>query len=244
LRGRWAAAADAPWKLAALLVAVLTLWRGVVLFGPAQGAGPWMAAQFVVMAATPFVFLSCAGRDAIGLRPSSRPLWFIWGPLLGVFAAVVIGLTGILLFDWSPDNWYVSVGQTMVRDPRLAELPPAGLFIALAVPAAVFSPIGEELFFRGLLHTTIEEAAGRTTAAASTAISFGLIHVLHHGIAVTADGWRAFPLSGSIWFALVVGLSLSFTVCRIRSGSIWPAVAAHSAFNIAMVIFIVFLWPP
>lgn len=127
-----------------------------------------MVAHFVFMAALPFVFLTHEGRKAIGLRLPSRRGWLLWGPLLGALAAIVIGLIGLLLFDWSPDNWYVSFGQTMLRDHRLAGLPPVTLALTLGIPAAVFSPVGEELFFRGLLHTAIENVVdghGRTPLA-------------------------------------------------------------------------------
>jgi hypothetical protein len=167
----------------------------------------------------------------------------VWGPLFGVLAAIVIGLIGLLLFDWSPDNWYVSFGQTMLRDRQLAGLPPLMLAITLGIPAALFSPVGEELFFRGLLHTAIEDVAGRAAAVLFTAASFGLIHLFHHGLAPTREGLQVFAVSGAIWLVLVMGLSVLFSLCRTRSGSIWAAVASHAAFNVAMVIFIVFLWP-
>ncbi len=234
---------DAPWKLAALLLAIVAAWRGVLLLGAAGGRGPWMVAHFVFMAALPFVFLTREGRIAIGLRRPSRPRWLLWGPLLGALAAIVIGLIALLLFEWSPDNWYVSFGQTMLRDHRLAGLAPVTLAITLGIPAAVFSPVGEELFFRGLLHTAIETVAGRMVALVTTAVSFGVIHLFHHGLALTGDGIQILAVSGSIWLVLVMGLSLLFTLCRTRSGSIWPSVASHAAFNVAMVIFIVFLWP-
>ena len=67
---------------------------------------------------------------------------------LGVLGREGRGAIGYFFFGWSPDNWYVSFGQTMLRDPRLADLPLATMAIALAAPAAVFSPVAEELFFR------------------------------------------------------------------------------------------------
>ncbi len=69
---------DAPWKLAALLLAIVAAWRGVLLLGAAGGRGPWMVAHFVFMAALPFVFLTREGRIAIGLRRPSRPRWLLW----------------------------------------------------------------------------------------------------------------------------------------------------------------------
>src|SRR5262245_628085 len=108
LRPIWAVAISAPWKLAALLLSIVTLSRGAVMLGPAGGGGPWMAAQFVLMAAVPFVFFDREGRRTIGLRPPSAMRWLLWGPVLGGLAAVAIGLLGVAMFGWTPDNWYVS----------------------------------------------------------------------------------------------------------------------------------------
>ena len=215
----------------------------MVLLGPPRGAGPWMAAHFVFLAAATLTLLSAGGRRAIGLRSPRRPMWFVWAAGLGGLAALIIGALGVLMFQWSQDNWYVSFGQTMLADKSLADLPPVSLALALAVPAAFFSPIAEELFFRGLLYSTIEDAAGRTVALVATAVAFASIHLFHHGIAVTSDGLKLFALSGTIWFGLVFGLSALFSLCRLRSGSLWPAIASHATFNVVMTLFIVFLWP-
>ena len=109
LRPVWVVAFDAPWKLAALLLAMVA--GGVLLLGAAGGGGPWMVAHFVFMAALPFVFLTHEGRKAIGLRLPSRLGWLLWGPLLGALAAIVIGLIGLLLFDCMSAD---------IDDPRVA----------------------------------------------------------------------------------------------------------------------------
>lgn len=243
LRHGWAQAFEPAWKLTAVLLTVIVGWRGFVLLGPPHGAGPWMVAHFLFMAVATLGVLSREGRVAIGWRSPTRPIWLLWGALLGAVAALVTGAIGYFFFGWSPDNWYVSFGQTMLQDPRLADLHLATMAIALAAPAAVFSPVAEELFFRGLLQTTIENTAGRMTAIIVTAGSFGLMHLFHHGLAYTGEGLQVLALSGLIWLWLVIGQSLLFSVCRIRGGSLWPAIASHAAFNISMVIFIVFLWP-
>jgi membrane protease YdiL (CAAX protease family) len=39
-------------------------------------------------------------------------------------------------------------------------------------------------------------------------------------------------VSGALWFMMMMGLSWFLTQCRTQGGSIWPAVAAHAAFNL------------
>ena len=54
-------------------------------------------------------------------------------------------------------------------------------------------------------------------------------------------GWTAvrkaavssLPLSAALWVIQIYLLSLAFAWLRERAGSLWPAVAAHAAFNAA-----------
>jgi hypothetical protein len=159
--------------------------------------------------------------------------------LVGALAAIGIGVLGRLLFAESPDNWYVSIGEGMLRDSRLRELSAGHLFLVLAVPAALFSPVGEELFFRGMIHECFVTRVSTRAAMGLTGSFFGLVHLFHHGISAGTDGVDVHALSGLIWVLLVAGLSVLFTVCRLRTGSIWSAVLCHVAFNVTMIASIV-----
>jgi membrane protease YdiL (CAAX protease family) len=198
-----------------------------------------MVVRFVTLMAIPFIFLSRDGRRQIGLTTGFRARWILWGLLSGALAAVAVGLLGHLLFARSANNWYVTVGATILSDPRLKSLPAAMLLPALAIPAALFSPVGEELFFRGVFHESIAGHAGHGVAAVITGCAFGLMHVFHHGISTGPGGVNVRVVSGLLWVLLTLGLSLMFNACRRRSGSIWPAVVCHTAFNVTMVGFIV-----
>src|SRR5205807_4544739 len=98
-----------------------------------------------------------------------------------------------LLFDRSRDNWYVTVGAALLHDPRLAALPTAVLFLSLAIPSALFSPLGEELFFRGLFHESIAARAGQGAASFANGVAFGLMHLVHHGITAGPFGLEVRP---------------------------------------------------
>jgi hypothetical protein len=110
------------------------------------------------------------------------------------------------------------------------------------LPAAIVSPVGEEFFFRGLLHFSLKRVAGSTVATLANAFAFGSVHLLHHGIWRDAAGWH-FRMGSGLMFLLVgMGLSWLFTVCRLRSGSLWPAILAHSACTLAMNVAIFCMW--
>jgi membrane protease YdiL (CAAX protease family) len=228
-----------PWVAGVVAFAVVAIWRGVLMLGPSQGSGPGMVLHFVALMLTPFLFLSVHGRTTLGLSRAPEPAWIPWAILLGAVSAVVAWWVGLLLFGQSQDNWYVTVSATLMRDPRLGGMGPSALFLTLAIPAALFSPMGEELFFRGVFHDAVAERLGQEAATAANAAAFGLMHLFHHGVALSPAGvdWR--PVSGLLWVVITMGLGVLFTVCRQRGGSIWAPVVAHSAFNVSMVAIIV-----
>ncbi|MGH9221419.1 MAG: CPBP family intramembrane glutamic endopeptidase [Vicinamibacterales bacterium] len=183
-----------------LLVAVaaaisVTIWRATLMLGPSQGTGPAMAIHFVVLAATPFLFLRRDGRRAIGLSWRASAVWAVVAVLSGIAAAALIGGLGVWLYAASPLNWFVTVRESMLSDERLAGLDPLPLFLALAMPAAFFSPIGEEFFFRGVLTGLFSAVAGPAASSAITAAAFGLIHAFHHGVSLGPNGPDIFPQS-------------------------------------------------
>src|SRR5437016_12693510 len=91
----------------------------------------------------------------------------------------------------------------------------------------IFSPIGEEILFRGVIQQafTLRWKAGIGTAVNS--FSFGLVHLLFHGIARDAAGIHLQFLSGSLMVLLMEATSYVFTLCRLRSASLWPAMRSE-----------------
>ena len=53
----------------------------------------------------------------------------------------------------SPLNWYVAIKATFIQrgDMIAATHANPALFFVFALPAMIFSPLGEEFFFRGIL---------------------------------------------------------------------------------------------
>jgi CAAX protease family protein len=239
LRPFWANLAAAPWIVGALLSVIAAVSRGALMLEPSRGTGPWLPVYFLTLAATPFVFLTREGRRSIGLYARPGAKWALLAVVMGALAAVGVGALGSLLYGGSLDNWYVTVAETMLSDERLRAVPTSQLLVTLAVPAALFSPVGEEMFFRGVLHASVAVRAGHGVAAVVSAAAFGLMHVFHHGVSATPTGVHVRLVSGGIWVVLTFALSLLLISIRLRSKSMWSAVACHAAFNVTMVAFIV-----
>ena len=123
-------------------------------------------------------------------------------------------------------------------------MPLQTFFIVVTVPALIFSPIGEELFFRGFLQDALQTRFGLQVSMVIESGIFGLVHLFHHGLVRSPDGIHFYPLSGMLWVMLMFLTAYGFAVLRKRSGSIYPAIAAHAVFNLVMNLCIFFFLFP
>ena len=108
------------------------------------------------------------------------------------------------------------------------------LFIMFTIPAILFSPIGEEILFRGLIQQTVAERWGRIWGTGVAAFLFAGVHLLHHGILKDSTGWTVLWTSGGIWWLLIFSTSVVFSWLRLRYRSLVPSIVAHASFNLAM----------
>lgn len=115
----------------------------------------------------------------------------------------------------------LALGQP-VENPQVGVLFPESMTAAQAAVMVVLVagvvPLVEELVFRGVLLDALRERAGPRVALVGSSLLFGLMHVEPSIVVATA----------------LLGGALG--VMRLRSESIWPAVALHAANNgLAMV---------
>jgi membrane protease YdiL (CAAX protease family) len=123
--------------------------------------------------------------------------------------------------------------------------PVARLHLVFTIPAMIFSPIGEEIFFRGFLQYALERRFTERASTNAECAAFGLVHLCHHGLMLTALGFALRPISGGLWVVLMFGAARLFAYLRKRSGSLLPAIVAHICFNLVMNLTIFgFLWAP
>ena len=86
------------------------------------------------------------------------------------------------------------------------------IFVILSLVAA--APVGEELLFRGAMMTWIKDSGRWWVALIVTSLFFGVSHLM---------------IPRTIILILPVGLLFGWLV--LRTGSIFPCIAAHAAFN-------------
>jgi len=192
--------------------------------------------QTVLLWALPFIFLTPAGRRQIGLHEAGVGLRSL---LLSALAGSVCGFgmfaTGNVLYGDSPNNWGVSIRNYIHIDDMRGVIPPLAIFALYALPAMFLNPIAEEILFRGLMQEAFKRRFNAGVATAVNALLFAAVYLSVHGIWSDATGFHLRAGSAAVAILLMMCVGCVFTLCRILSGSLWPAMAAHAAFNLTMV---------
>ena len=166
-----------------------------------RGLGSLLVEIVLIPTALLLGVLQERGLDG-GLRlrlPRARA--FVWVALVLVPLSVDASLDSVQrLFTW----WPV---------PPNADSPPDARFIPM-LTAVVLAPIGEELFFRGVLQTAVSRRWGAPAAITVGAIAFSV--------------WHQDPAGAHV--LLLAGLGYAWVTERCNS--IVPAIFAHSINNL------------
>jgi hypothetical protein len=225
-----------PWLLSLLVLAVLAAARFYSAYGPPQASILFLL-HVLVMWTLPFLFLTRQGRRDIGLHGQGiRPVSVVLCSLAGVAGGLFIFWIGTALYGNSPDNWCVSIRDSFRLNRMLAVMSPATAFAVIALLTLSFTPIGEEFLFRGLIQQSFTLGWNAVIATLGNGLAYGILHLLHvHGLWHDAAGFHLRLVSGAFMVLLLAGLGATFTVCRLWTGSLWCAVAAHATCNLAMI---------
>lgn len=182
----------------------------------AQGLGGTVVGEVtcVILPALAFVRVKRVPAAALGLGAVAR--WPTVGGALaggGLFYLLAVALHAWIERVWpTPPELREAMHRLVI--PASGARPLAVDLAALALVPAV----AEELLFRGVLFAAVRARLGATVAVVATAIAFGLYH-------------------GSIYrFAPAAFAGILLGVVRVRSGSLWPAMAFHAANNAGVVV--------
>lgn len=149
-----------------------------------------------------------------------RPRLLMIGVVLGTACilttfALLFGSGTARVVALSSANEALAAGETLWNAGSWSAT--AWRLALLLAPAALW----EELVFRGYLWTVAEEAAGVRVARWSTAVAFGVVHLMNPGAGVLST-------------ILVVTAGLCLGALRERSGSLAAVWLAHFAWNWVM----------
>jgi len=213
-----------PWAVASVVLLAHAILRFAGLWRPSL-----IPLSMMLVWPMPWLLSDRHGRHAIGLRRTSLR-WLVLGPLVGLIALATCALAAWLLFDDSETNWFF---QHALALGRAAEGLPEGSSLAqafwfLTAPAMVFSPLAEEILFRGYVLKAFSVGFGSAVGLAVQAAAFSMLHLAHYGLR---------PLQAELiplWLTSMFGVALVLGWLVRRSGSLWPAIAAHAVFNLSM----------
>jgi membrane protease YdiL (CAAX protease family) len=139
------------------------------------------------------------------------------------------------IYGDSPNNWCISIRNYLHFEEMRGLMPPLGLFALYALPAIFLNPIGEEILFRGVIQQSFARRFNPVLATVVNSVLFGLMYLSLHGLWHDAAGFHVRLASAALAVFLMACIGAVFTLCRFLSGSLWPAVAAHAAFNLTVL---------
>lgn len=213
----------------------------LVLQAQRSGSYQFVSLIFIAMALFVLFGLNYQGRMRIGLKRPER-----WSKVLEVFgwgitAAVIMGLAANYNYELTDENWFVYISKSFGDVPSPLSTQERWIYFGIfAWIGMTFSPIGEELFYRGLIHESLVPQLGQKPATIIDSLAFSLVHLAHFGMYPTADGWGFYPYAAFLWVGFLVLTCIVFTLARNATGSIWGAVAAHAGYNVGMNAIIFF----
>jgi membrane protease YdiL (CAAX protease family) len=140
-------------------------------------------------------------------RPASWPSAL--GLAFGAYVTIVVG-AGLII-------WALGAGDEQGLTPKAWDSSRAGAYAANFVAVAVVGPIVEELMYRGAGMTLLARY-GPVAAVLVTGIAFGLGHGL------------LLALAALVFFGVVTAL------VRLQTGSVYPCILVHCAFNATSLI--------
>jgi hypothetical protein len=224
-----------------LLLVVFGLVRvALVLQANVTGSYQVVSFVFVAMAVLPWVVLTREGRRKIGIVRPSRWRWVLPAAVSGVTVSFAVSAATTALWGRNVENPFAYIAGTYSNVPDSpSDTDRLIYFIIYAVVGMLFSPIGEELLYRGIAHESFASRLGNRRAALVDAGAFAITHLAHFGIVYVAGAWAFLPLPALLWVVAMFLSSLVFYAFRVLTGSIVGAIIAHAAFNLAMnfVIF-------
>lgn len=195
----------------------------------------------IISAAAPFLFLNKYGRKKIGITNTKKYNWLIIAIISGLVFSCLLYFSGQILYGNSYENWYHYIGKSYNIPAAINQNDRAILFVVMALTGMTFSPIGEELFFRGIVHSSFAESIGERKASIVDGSAFAVTHISHFGLVFINDQWKFLTMPTLIWVSSMFLVSWLFFILKKYSGSLLGAICCHSAFNLGMIYCIFYL---
>lgn len=240
LRRYWSKFIVFDWKLGVFLILLFGIIRFVIVLNAnLTGDFKYVSFIFVIMALIPFILLNKNGLRSIGITWTTNPKWLLFSFLAGILCCLLMYWIGLLLFQETGSNWFISIGNTYPLDfNSITEKDRLVYFVVFSFIGMTFSPIAEELMYRGMIHESLVNKFGERQASLIDSGAFGITHLAHFGLIYVLGQWKLMVLPALLWMLLIFSSGLIFNLAKRKSGSIVGAIISHAGFNIAMTYVI------
>lgn len=195
----------------------------------------------LVSALAPFIFQTRYGRERSGIRSTNRYGWLFLSMLVGIAFSGFLYVLGTGIYGSTDLNWYQYIGRSYNIPPGISESNKRTLFIMVASTGMIFSPIGEEFYFRGIVHSAFANSLGERRSSFIDSIAFALVHLSHFGINYVNGSWSFSVVPALAWISSMFFASRLFFYCKQRCQSLWGAIICHAGFNLGMIYAIFYL---
>lgn len=230
------------WKFGLFLLLLICIPRFIlVLKANETGNYSFIGMIMFVSALVPFIFLNKHGRKQIGICKPKKLFPLVYALAAGIGFSYAMYLLGDWFYGNTYENWYVYIGKSYNIPEGISGLDKRIMFAIMAITGMTFSPIGEELFFRGIVHNSFANSVGDKRASVIDSSAFSLIHISHFGLVFINNQWDFYLLPALIWVLGMFLVSVLFFQMKRIAGSIWGAVFCHAGFNLAMIYCIFYL---
>lgn len=239
LRKIWSNLFEFNWKFALFLILLLGIPRFILTLN-ANISGNYRLVSwfFVFIWFTPFIFLTRKGRKTIGLKKPNNFLNLLYSFLAGAAFCTIIFFITQLIFGNTISNSFTYISKSYTIPPDVLANNKFTFFLTFATVNMIFSPIGEELLYRGLIHGSFVTRFGERNASFFDSAAFALTHLAHFGIVYNLGKWEFLPFAALVWVLFMFATGQLFFKCKQMSGSILGAIASHAGFNFTMIYLI------
>jgi len=242
LRPFWNRIFNFNWKFGFFLILIVCIPRFIlVLNANASGNYSSIGLVMLISAIAPFIFLTKYGLKKIGITKVENYKWLLIAFLSGLVFSLLLYYLGNSLYGDSYENWYKYIGKSYKIPAGIDQYGRAVLFAIVASTGMIFSPIGEELFFRGIVHSSFAKSIGEKKAALVEGVAFAITHISHFGLVFVNNKWDYLVTPTLIWVMSMFLISLTFFIFKKYSGSILGSVICHAAFNLGMTYCIFYM---
>ncbi len=237
LRGFWQRYFRYGWRFGVALIFILGIPRFIIVLHSYQTRSyMWVMVYFLTLWFLPWIFLTLKGRRYIGIVPPVGFMRLLVAFIAGSISCLCVIIVFNLLFGNGMENAFHYIAGNNAASGLTQN---RGLYFLIAViPSMIFSPIGEELLYRGLIHGSFVSKYGDNRASIIDSLAFGLTHLAHFGIVFIAGKWEFLPVAACVWVISMFFTCRVFYGCKLLTNSIYGAILAHSGFNFMMMYYI------